>query len=53
MANSRSNAGASVTNQGHVDIGAAVRRSRQAVGYSVEDLARPADSPAQKSQRLN
>ncbi|WP_370906512.1 transcriptional regulator with XRE-family HTH domain (plasmid) [Ensifer sp. WSM1721] len=39
MANSMSNAGASVTSRGDVDIGAAVRRSREAVGYSVEDLA--------------
>ncbi|WP_085034674.1 helix-turn-helix domain-containing protein [Ensifer aridi] len=39
MTDSMSNAGAPVTNRGYVDIGDAVRRSREAVGYSVEDLA--------------
>ncbi|WEJ08549.1 helix-turn-helix domain-containing protein [Sinorhizobium prairiense] len=39
MTDSTSNAGAPVTNGAYVDIGDAVRRSREAVGYSVEDLA--------------
>ncbi|PDT34008.1 MULTISPECIES: helix-turn-helix domain-containing protein [Sinorhizobium] len=39
MPNSANNAGAPVTKQGYVDIGDAVRRSREAVGYSIEDLA--------------
>lgn len=39
MPNSANNAGAPVTKRGHVDIGDVVRRSREAVGYSIEDLA--------------
>ncbi|WP_405052311.1 helix-turn-helix domain-containing protein [Sinorhizobium sp. 8-89] len=34
-----SNTGASAIGRGHLDIGDAVRRSREAVGYSIEDLA--------------
>jgi transcriptional regulator with XRE-family HTH domain len=30
---------ASATCRGHIDIGDAVRQSREAVGYSIEDLA--------------
>ncbi|WEX74919.1 helix-turn-helix domain-containing protein [Sinorhizobium numidicum] len=39
MINSTYNIDASATCLGHIDIGDAVRRSREAVGYSVEDLA--------------
>ncbi|MDK1390065.1 helix-turn-helix domain-containing protein [Sinorhizobium sp. 7-81] len=39
MACSMSNTGASAIGRGHLDIGDAVRRSREAVGYSIEDLA--------------
>lgn len=38
MENSFSKTGASVTDRGQ-DVGDAVRRSREAVGYSVEELA--------------
>ncbi|MCA1493640.1 helix-turn-helix transcriptional regulator [Ensifer sp. NBAIM29] len=39
MKNSIHNMGPNDTFRGHVDIGDAVRRSREAVGYSVDDLA--------------
>ncbi|WP_072597319.1 helix-turn-helix domain-containing protein [Sinorhizobium americanum] len=39
MSNSANNTGAPVAKRGHVDIGDTVRRCREAVGYSIEDLA--------------
>nr|WP_225169504.1 helix-turn-helix domain-containing protein [Ensifer sp. IC4062] len=39
MKHSIRNIGPKDTSQGHVEIGDAVRRSREAVGYSVDDLA--------------
>ncbi|WP_331375645.1 helix-turn-helix domain-containing protein [Sinorhizobium chiapasense] len=39
MTTTMSDTRAPVADRGHGDIGAAVRRSREAVGYSVEDLA--------------
>jgi transcriptional regulator with XRE-family HTH domain len=39
MTNTIHNTDASATCRGQVDIGDAVRRSREAAGYSIEDLA--------------